>query len=98
MTNKEAVEIITQIEGIITNDNSWSYEAKVAVKEAFEIVIDVFKDRPQGEWIKQYGKSYELITDDGTFVGEFTKCPKCLYDKAIGSNFCPNCGADMRGE
>lgn len=54
--------------------------------------------RPQGEWIEQFGKSYELITDEGTLIGEFTKCPKCLYDKARGSNFCPNCGADMRGD
>ena len=53
--------------------------------------------RPQGEWIKQHGKSYMLVTDEGNFVGEFTKCPKCLYDKARGSNFCPNCGAKMRG-
>ncbi|MBR4489950.1 hypothetical protein IKP13_04880 [bacterium] len=54
--------------------------------------------RPQGEWIKQYNKSYELKTNEGILVGEFTKCPKCQYDKARGSNFCPNCGADMRGK
>ena len=53
--------------------------------------------RPQGEWIKQNGKSYGLITNEGVLVGEFTKCPKCQYDKARGSNFCPNCGADLRG-
>lgn len=52
--------------------------------------------RPKGEWIRRHGKSYKLITDEGTLIGEFTKCPKCLYDEARGSNFCPNCGADMR--
>lgn len=51
--------------------------------------------RPRGEWIKQYGKSYELKTNEGILIGEFTKCPKCQYDKARGSNFCPNCGAMM---
>ena len=54
--------------------------------------------RPQGVWIRQNGKSYELKTNEGILVGEFTKCPKCQYDKARGSNFCPNCGADMRGK
>ena len=53
-------------------------------------------ERPQGKWIKQYGKSYELKTKEGVLVGEFTKCPKCQYDKARGSNFCPNCGASMK--
>ena len=55
-------------------------------------------ERPQGEWIKQPYKSYKLITDGETLIGEFTKCPKCLFDKARGSKYCPNCGADMRGE
>ena len=74
------------------------------VKDLQELAIDygegiaVFeRKRPQGEWIKQYGKSYELITNEGVLVGEFTKCPKCKYDKARGSNFCPNCGARMGG-
>ena len=55
-------------------------------------------ERPQGVWIKQYNKSYELKTNEGILVGEFTKCSKCQYDKARGSNFCPNCGAEMRGK
>ena len=39
MTSKETIEIITQVKGFITNDNSWSDEAKVAVKEAFDLAI-----------------------------------------------------------
>ena len=84
----------------------WSNEPEKVAKnftEAEDIIISAICHhgytvckQPQGEWIKQYRKSYELITDEVTFVGEFTKCPKCLYDKARGSNFCPNCGADMR--
>ena len=58
-------------------------------------LIGLLEKRPTGEWIKQYNKSYELITNEGILVGEFTKCPKCQYDKARGSNFCPNCGAKM---
>ena len=56
----------------------------------------LLKARPKGEWIKQPYKSYELKTSEGISIGEFTKCPKCFFDKARGSNYCPNCGADMR--
>lgn len=49
MTNKEAISIITQIKGIIANDNSWSDVAKVAVKEAFDLAIKALEGKPQGE-------------------------------------------------
>ena len=45
-------------------------------------------DRPQGEWIihetNEHTKHYE--------------CPYCHRRKKYFNNFCPNCGADMRGE
>lgn len=41
-------------------------------------------ERPQGEWI---------------FVSRHCwKCPYCQELTNEGKNFCPNCGADMRGE
>lgn len=43
-------------------------------------------ERPQGEW----------VTDDATY--STWRCNKCLHVQTICSNFCPNCGADMRGE
>ena len=45
-----------------------------------------YPDRPTGEWI-DYG--------DNEYI-----CPFCDYDDIGISeyNFCPNCGADMRGE
>ena len=44
------------------------------------------EERPQGEWVKTalYGQScYE--------------CDNCHLHFDITTNFCPNCGADMRG-
>jgi hypothetical protein len=42
------------------------------------------EQRPQGEWI---------------FVSRNCwKCPCCQELTNEGKNFCPNCGADMRGE
>ena len=45
------------------------------------------KERPQGEWINV------IYTNNGCGVG---MCNQCSMHKSI-DNFCPNCGADMRG-
>ena len=41
-------------------------------------------ERPHGEWIN-HEEGYNI-------------CPLCKYKTAFSYNFCPNCGADMRGE
>ena len=45
-------------------------------------VRTVLSERPQGEWIE---------TDSGTI------CNRCGAESRKWANFCPNCGADMRG-
>ena len=42
-------------------------------------------DRPQGEWI------------DDDFVGQY-RCSECDYYAIDEYDYCPNCGADMRGK
>ena len=56
-----------------------------------------FIDKPQGEWIKKYnGNGWNDFWD-------YT-CSNCRkkYERAdavlYNANYCPNCGADMRGE
>ena len=46
-------------------------------------------ERPHGEWIENYDK-----TDGFTWL-TCTRCMCKAYEE--GYNFCPNCGADMRG-
>ena len=94
INNAPTVEPKTKLVANVTFDKEQMEE--LAEKAKVDILAQI--ERPKGEWIKQYNKSYELKTNEGILVGEFTKCPKCQYDKARGSNFCPNCGADMRGE
>ena len=49
------------------------------------------EERPQGEWLEICDiKSWQ-------FTNEHYECDKCHY-KGNKSNFCPNCGADMRGD
>lgn len=55
-------------------------------KKVAELVADL--ERPQGEW-----KFIQGATTQGSL-----KCPFCGYRDyhKTNSNFCPNCGADMR--
>lgn len=42
--------------------------------------------RPIGKWIHSSAKKYHVI------------CSLCKYESVIwNANFCPNCGADMKG-
>lgn len=54
--------------------------------------VELCYQRPQGEWIKWNFKTFGAMGD-----WEY-KCSNC--EKVYGGehNFCPNCGADMRGD
>ena len=47
------------------------------------------RENVRGEWIKQYFDFRDNC--------QIYSCSKCGYQD-IDTNFCPNCGADMRGE
>ena len=58
-------------------------------------IIGKYEERPQGEW----------IVDEDNGILRFMKCSNCgkVAEWLDGgsqflSNFCPNCGADMKGE
>lgn len=48
-------------------------------------------DRPQGKWINHFD---DLFPEDSTI-----ECSVCHEHQPMGidENYCPNCGADMRG-
>ena len=47
------------------------------------------EERPQGEWIH-----HEEYTNDRPFY--ITECPFCSLRVKEETNYCPNCGAEMR--
>lgn len=68
-------------------------------------------DRPRGEWIETAQDYYETVNKKGGGVNENTEyfiddiaCSECLTkfsnidNETERFNFCPNCGADMRGD
>lgn len=83
MTNHEAVEILTYMKNAYSKKPNW----------ALDMAIQSLKEqRPQGEWINK-----RTIKHDGEFY-----CSNCDFElesfiQGAFYNFCPNCGADMRG-
>ena len=83
MTNKEAKEILEwELNNFEYTDNEFVEATKVAIK--------ALEERPKGKWIEERDKRGHLIT---------RKCPICkAFHGGMTINFCPNCGADMRGD
>lgn len=91
ISSKEGADIITQtIEKIskqIDKDTELWCICEMA-KMYMQGVRPVYPVRPHGKW------EYKTITDDYRVYG---RCSNCLQRKRI-DNYCPNCGADMRGD
>lgn len=77
-------------------NNGWGIsmaEAKqiaeiIGATENVNTIIDAFTKRPKGEW-----------KTDMVYAGiEFYRCDQCEYRQSEKTRYCPNCGADMRGD
>ena len=92
MTRQEAYEILCN--GLLKapSDHDWATAFKIAIEN---LSADV-RENVKGEWIDEKRLSYEY---DGNEVVVVTwKCSKCGEETNVRSNFCPECGADMKGE
>lgn len=87
MTNQEAISIIQTYVDVKSESEA----------EALDLAITALKnERPQGEWIPSHNP---------TPTSDRFKCSVCGHYKIFlipkecqdYKNFCPNCGADMRG-
>ncbi len=57
-------------------------------------LIDAKNERPQGKWEECEWKEYELKGNAVFGRGYWCKCGRIVFQR---ENYCPNCGADMRG-
>lgn len=81
------IEVVKVGEPIPNSDEiNKALEKGELYKQGFEDAMRKFK-RPQGNWI------YKCCCGEG-----FPKCSICGEINDVTSNFCPDCGADMRGE
>ena len=80
--------------------NNGLYKASELIDNAPTVHgIVAFVERPKGEWIADTSHCYN--DDEDTFECSVCKEPFtliCGTPKDNLYNFCPNCGADMRGE
>ena len=62
--------------------------------EVFQRMINdaptIQADRPHGEWVFNPTDAIDLMFAK-------PKCSKCGFESSDGGNFCPNCGARMKG-
>lgn len=73
--------------------DKWAEDIKKQNKSIVCIPCDaevVSADRPQGEWIFNPTDAIDLMFAK-------PKCSKCGFESSDGGNFCPNCGARMKG-
>jgi exosome complex RNA-binding protein Csl4 len=82
MTREEAIKTL--------KGEAWSFGSK-EYKEAFDMAIKALEQEPKtGHWIDITNKNKTVIA---------VRCSRCEKSPkyAIKSDFCPNCGAEMRG-
>lgn len=48
--------------------------------------IETIESRPKGKWIYTHGDYFKV------------RCGVCGFENQCEDNFCPKCGADMRGD
>ena len=63
----------------------------VAYKEQLEALPSAQPERKTGKWIDETFKPWGLVYHP-------YKCDQCGEHSEADSDYCPNCGADMRGE
>lgn len=85
ISREELLEIAEQ-QGHITIDDILSCET-------------VTSEVKRGQWIRVDGSYWKWKEHGAISVAKITyKCSECERRTAVKSSYCPNCGADMRGD
>lgn len=71
------------------------FNRAVSLKPVIRPTLTPYEERPHGGWIEENSET-GAIGIKYTWV----RCNQCGWNNSlvIPKNFCPNCGADMRGE
>ena len=89
MTREEAIKNLEMIR--IAFVEPVTKEQGKLIDDTIDMAISALKEN-KGEWIPMYDRWGDIVT---TVCGY--ECSKCCEWNADNDNFCPNCGADMRG-
>lgn len=100
MTRDEAIKTLNEYGTLFPSDKG----------EAIDMAIEALQGRPKGEWLES--REQNILMAKRIEMGETWRvCSNCGTGYMIGAqyegqisygerfhNFCPRCGADMRGE
>ena len=73
-------------------NNQWHYDVN-----ALKAVPSAQSERKKGRWIQE---NIVLTTDPPQYQWHCSECGRLVhwFTSGVLTNFCPSCGADMRGE
>lgn len=99
MTREEAIKVLSSydVNGVWADVDGKPYNAEEQA-EAFDMAIEALQADPvkHGEWEQHDG--CVLCKDDDTYFYTCSCCKMAITEAERGLfNFCPNCGAKMRG-
>ena len=86
MTKEEAIETLR------ANYPDACYEQ---LRGAVDMAIEALQEQKQGEWLE---REYVQVYEDGYESAICSECGAEITLEYPYDNFCPNCGAGMRGE
>lgn len=98
MTKKEAIIILDSLHLIGCGRNQHENDLKINL--ALDMAIEALQDIPKrGEWIdKGWKGDWQFETDGRGNCWHEYECSECgFHSKGSKSNFCPHCGARMKG-
>ena len=86
MTNEEAAILLKQTQITLARGTG-----KVLLAEALRLAISALMERKNGRWIDETFEPHGLVFYP-------YRCDQCGEHNNIPSDYCPFCGADMRGK
>ena len=97
LSRQMAIHALGEEPEVWTNDDEFS-KGMLAQWKSDKLAIESLpsgSEQKTGEWIQD-----RLISTNGETYGvrRCSNCESYYHDVGYGWNFCPNCGADMRGD
>lgn len=89
MTNKEAVARIKDHKAI----HKMNEPRAIYISEALDMAIEALENQKTGHWIADVDKWCDVVTTVNGY-----KCSECGKFNTDKDNYCPNCGAKMKGD
>lgn len=89
MTKEEAIYLLRNTAWLAPSEN---YES---VEEAVGMATEALKERPRGKWVERNSYVVCSVCEMPSHTVYVMNLNKYI---PVKTKFCPNCGADMRGE